>query len=113
MGIFDYVKIDYDMPIPNNTTEEQKVFIKNTIAADNFQTKDLDCFLGVFYIDKNGYIYQKNGDEYKQHYVHQHVKCYTLIKISSENLEYWLSYDIKFTDGKIQQVTINEWKPIT
>jgi len=112
MGMFDYVDINYDMPTPKDATQEQEICIKNTIAADNFQTQDLHCVLDVFYIDKNGYMYQKNGDEYKQYYVHQHVECYTSIEIPSENLKYWLSYNIKFTDGKIQQVTINEWRPL-
>lgn len=113
MGLFDYVDINYDLPMPDSATEKHVVFIKNAIAADNFQTKDLDCLLNIFYIDKEGYLYeQTEEDEYKQKYVHQHMECYTSIKIPSENISYWLEYDIKFTDGKIQNVTVERWYPI-
>ena len=112
MGLFDYVDINYDLPMPESATEQHVVFIKNAIAADNFQTKDLNCDLSVFYIDKDGYFYEQAGDEYKETYIHQHVECYTSIKIPSENISYWLEYDIKFTDSKIQETSVKQWYPL-
>jgi hypothetical protein len=110
MGMFDYVDINYDLPIPENATDEHRVFITNSIAADNFQTKDFECMLDVYYLDKDGFMYLKNGDNYEEYYVHQHVRCYTYIKIPSEDARYWLEYDLKFTDGKLEKATAVEWK---
>ena len=110
MGMFDYIDINYDLPLPKNATDEHIVFIKNAIAADNFQTKDFECMLDVYYLDREGFVYQKNGDKYEEHYVHQHVRCYTYIAIPSEDCRYWLEYDLKFTDGKIQQSSVTSWE---
>lgn len=110
MGMFDYLDINYDLPLPENATSEHIVFIKNTIAADNFQTKDLDCMLDVYYLDKDGFMYQKIGDQYNDFYIHQHLGCYTYIYIPSEDIKYWLEYDLKFTDGKLQKSTVIDWR---
>jgi hypothetical protein len=110
MGMFDYLDINYDLPLPDNATSDHVVFIKNAIAADNFQTKDLDCMLDVYYIDKDGFMYEKIGDNYNDYYIHQHVECYTYIHIPSEDCKYWLEYDIKFTDGKINKVSVVDWR---
>jgi hypothetical protein len=66
--------------------------------------------LDVYYLDKDGFMYLKNGDNYEEYYVHQHVRCYTYIKIPSEDARYWLEYDLKFTDGKLEKATAVEWK---
>lgn len=110
MGMFDYVDVNYDLPLPDNATDEHIVFIKNAIAADNFQTKDFECMLDVYYIDREGFMYLKNGDEYEECYVHQHFRCYTYIRIPSEDSRYWLEYDIKFTDGKLKQADVTSWE---
>ena len=110
MGMFDYIDANYDLPIPEDSTDEHRVFIKNAIAADNFQTKDLDCMLDVYYLDKDGFMYEKIGDDYKEYYVHQHIRCYTYIYIPSEDFKYWLEYDLKFTDGKLEKATVLDWK---
>ena len=110
MGMFDYVDVNYDLPLPDNATDEHIVFIKNAIAADNFQTKDFECMLDVYYIDREGFMYLKNGDEYEECYVLQHFRCYTYIRIPSEDSRYWLEYDIKFTDGKLKQADVTSWE---
>jgi len=110
MGMFDYLDINHDLPFPENATDEHRVFIKNTIAADNFQTKDLHCMLDVYYLDREGFLYEKIGDKYEEFYIHQHMKCYTYLDIPSENCKYWLEYDLKFTDGKLEQATVLDWK---
>jgi hypothetical protein len=110
MGMFDYIDANYDLPIPEDSTDEHRVFIKNAIAADNFQTKDLDCMLDVYYLDKDGFMYEKIGDEYKEYYVHQHIRCYTYIYVPSEDFKYWLEYDLKFTDGKLEKATVLDWE---
>ena len=111
MGMFDYVDVNYDLPMPQNATDEHKVFIINSIAADNFQTKDFECMLDVYYLDKDGFMYMKNANNYEEeYYVHQHVRCYTYIEIPSEDIKYWLEYDLKFTDGKLEKATAVEWK---
>ena len=109
MGMFDYVDINYDLPMPENAGAEHVVFIKNAIAADNFQTKDFECMLDVYYLDKEGFLYQQISDKYEEYYVHQHVRCYTYIKIPPDDASYWLEYDLKFTDGKLEKATAVEW----
>jgi hypothetical protein len=110
MGMFDYIDINYDLPMPANATGEHVVFIKNAIAADNFQTKDFECMLDVYYMDKEGFMYQKIGDKYEERYAHQHIRCYTYVQIPSEDSRYWLEYDLKFTDGKLQQSSVTNWE---
>ena len=112
MGLFDYVKINYDLPTPNTATEKHVEFIKNAIDTEEFQTKDLDCVLNKFCLDKDGYLYEQNEGKYEKRYVHQHVFCYTSIKMLFEDISYWLEYNIKFTDGKVKDVTIEQWYPI-
>ena len=109
MGMFDYVDINHDLPMPANASLEHIVFIKNAIAADNFQTKDFECMLDVYYLDRDGFMYNKVGDQYNECYVHQHVRCYTYIKIPSEDARYWLEYDLKLTDGKLEKATAVDW----
>jgi len=110
MGMFDYIDVNYDLPLPKNATDEHIVFIKNAFAADNFQTKDFECMLDVYYLDGEGFMYLKNGDKYEERYVHQHVRCYTYMQIPSEDSRYWLEYDIKFTDGKLKEANVISWE---
>lgn len=112
MSLFDYLDISYDLPYPENATEEHKKYIRYAINIDNFQTKDLDCFLNTYFIDRTGLVYEKIEEEYKQFYVHQHVECYTYVDVPPENTKYFLNYDIKFTDGKVKKVTVLDWKPV-
>lgn len=107
--MFDYLDVNYDLPMPGNVTDEHRVFIANAINADNFQTKDFECMLDVYYLDKDGFMYLKNGDNYEEYYVHQHVRCYAYIQIPSEDIKYWLEYDLKFTDGKLEKATAVDW----
>lgn len=114
MGMFDYVDIEYDLPMPENATEEQIPFIKQGIKANHFQTKDLECILFHYLIDAHGEIFVKDHlsldkTGYKKEYIHQHVFCYIDIEMPLEEKYWWLEYDIRFTDGIIDRVNIYNW----
>ena len=79
MGMFDTIYCYY--PLPGD--------VKPT--KPDFQTKDLECFLEVYKISKEGFL-TKNGLPY---YLYGELNFYT-----SENGE-WFEYKALFSDGKL------------
>jgi len=125
MGMFDYIDTEYDLPLPPSISDEQKNAIRDSFRKDQLQTKDLDCIMSYYFIDKDGYFYVKVFDEgrwgisdasfyrIKKEYIHQHLRCYNTITVPGEKFHFWLEYDIKFTDGRIQEAKLTEWKQST
>jgi hypothetical protein len=100
MGMFDYFKIDYPLPIPSYIPRKYVPHILAAFNQDEFQTKDLDCLLDRYYVDNTGRIYS---------YIHVHMGIYLDpdapgTKVHTYDL--WLKYDLKFTDSLLVSATM-------
>ena len=125
MGMFDYIYIDFPLPIEDYILSKYKSLIIKSIGEDGFQTKDLDCVLANYYISNDGILYMEELSDFEdekprpkiKEYYHGHMKVYTGVYIDDTNLEDWhgiqvrmfgssyknnlinIEYDLKFTDG--------------
>lgn len=110
MGMFDYFKIDYPLPLESYILSEFRPYVHAVVDQDEFQSKDMDCTLGRYYIDNKGYIYQSSIVEFEDDsepvltkiYYHGHINVYTLVPLNEEpgtKKKFWLEYNLKFTDG--------------
>lgn len=121
MGMLDYIHIQYDLPLPIDVSQEHASAIKKYLKNNLLQTKNLECLMYHYLIGKDGFFYNKTFKinnygtldpkfyEIKKKYIHQHIVCYSFVPVELEKIDYWLEYNIKFTDGKIQEAMV-EWK---
>jgi len=96
MGMYDSIFIDYPLPIENYIPKEYKNSIYYAIAADGFQTKDLDCALNSYYVSNDGKLFLDIFDfssakmlERKPVYFHGHININTVVYLDDSNLEEW------------------------
>jgi hypothetical protein len=114
MGMFDYFSIDYPLPIESYVPGEYKPFIYRAINEDEFQTKDFHCLLLRYYVDNIGRIFRSQipdfeSDEepiYEKIYFHGHIRIYTMVYLDEEGKDFWLEYDLKFTDSLLVSATM-------
>ena len=84
MGLFDRVKVDARFPMKIRKPELKvidQVLGLNQIWDREFQTKDLECWMQDYTIDKSGklWIYADGNDKRKRVYHHGEVELYTII----------------------------------
>jgi hypothetical protein len=108
MGMFDYFKIDYPLPLESYILAEYRPFVHAVMNQDEFQSKDLHCTLDRYYIDNNGRIYidESTFEEPKPKmvpiYYHGHIEVYAVVLLEDDinsSKKFWLRYDLKFTDS--------------
>ena len=120
MGMFDYVKIDFDMlPL---TDEEKAKYYENKLSLE-FQTKDFDCEMTEIHITKDGELkinrweYEEVPKEERPYPNDEGLKgLFGSLRRKNERLEtvnyhgyvYFYSMDLefsaKFTDGKLVEI---------
>jgi hypothetical protein len=61
MGMFDYIKCDYPLPL---TDEIREALPDEDWSEITFQTKSLDCYLETYTIEEDGQIYAERKDRY-------------------------------------------------
>ena len=114
MGMFDYFKIDYPLPLESYILSELRPFVNAMVDQDEFQSKDMECLMNRYHIDNNGYLYlssQVNFEDdsdpvVKKIYHHGHIRVYSLVFLDEDpgtKNKFWLEYDLKFTDGRLIQ----------
>ena len=114
MGMFDYFTIDYPLPIESYIPEEYKSFIYSAINEDGFQTKDLECLMYRYHVDNIGRIFCADfpdfeSDEepvYNKIYQHGHIHISTVVYLDDNKTDFWLEYDLKFTDSLLVSATM-------
>lgn len=57
MGMFDYIELECDLPIPDYIPQAMVSIIKRSFDENVFQTKDFDCSLDNYRISKDGRLY--------------------------------------------------------
>jgi hypothetical protein len=60
MGMFDTIISQYPLPLPDDLKELTPEMIQNA----SYQTKDLDCALSLFKIDKDGCLWREDVEGY-------------------------------------------------
>jgi hypothetical protein len=118
MGMFDYFKIDYPLPLESYIISMYRPFINAVVNQDEFQSKDLDCCMDKYYIDNAGRIYRAKmvdfesdeREQYNKIYYHGHIKVHTIVSLDEEGWDsdrkFWLEYDLKFTDSLLVSATM-------
>lgn len=96
MGMYDYIFTDYPLPIESYVPNQYKELINYAIAADGFQTKDLDCTLSSYYISNDGKLFLDTFDfssnkqlERTPIYFHGHIKACVMVYLDDSNVEEW------------------------
>ena len=118
MGMFDYFKIDYPLPLALYILAEYRPYVNAVIDQDEFQSKSLECCLTRYYIDNNGHIFidessfeDKNFEPaMRQIYYHGHIMVHAFIPLQNWEIDnsrkIWLEYDLKFTDSLLVSATM-------
>jgi hypothetical protein len=121
MGMFDYFKIDYPLPIASYIPRKYVPHILASFSQDEFQTKDLDCLLDRYYVDNTGRIHVSNlvdfeediRSTYEKIYYHGHIQVHMGIYLDPDapgtkvhTYDLWLKYDLKFTDSLLVSATM-------
>lgn len=113
MGMFDTIIIDSEFDL-NLTTNEQKLLDKvigNKQWKREFQTKDLECWLNKYQLDKHNKLWihteAKRGRKFKRLYHDGKVTFYDYITNDDINFDIRLEYVAVFLKGKIKHLTKN------
>jgi len=137
MGMYDQIKCEYALPVPEDLGELTQEYLQNT----TYQSKDLD-FYGKYKICKDGYLwrlkvegYHEQGDpnaksvfdrigrfvETQRAWIkidktvelHFYEMFYHLdedgTKIDLKN-DYWVEYKALVIRGKVEEISIKEFK---
>lgn len=112
--MFDYFTTDYPLPISSYVPDRYKPYIYRAINEDEFQTKDLECLMYRYYVDNIGRIFcakiplfeSDQEPEYQKVYQHGHIRIYTMVYLHNDINQFWLEYDLKFTDSLLVQATM-------
>ncbi|MDA0763597.1 MAG: hypothetical protein O3A39_04095 [Proteobacteria bacterium] len=58
MGMFDYVEIECELPIPSYVPDSIISLIKRSFEENSFQTKDFECELATYRVTNDGKLYR-------------------------------------------------------
>ena len=118
MGMFDWISFEKNPPLPNNIDHIQEKSIKFFFSTDSFQTKDLDCDLTRYVIDKDGKFREKIYSAGRSYFyetsdvikISQKMNCYGIVGVDEE--KYWLEYIIELNNGIMEKVSLFNWERI-
>ena len=112
MGMFDTIEIDFPLPVALYIEHPIRSYISQSIYADGFQCKDLECLMDNYFIDNNGFLYKNENNIWEKPknieplkvkmYYHGHLRVYNMVLLEDQidkQKTVWLEYDLKFTDG--------------
>ena len=128
MGMFDYIKCEYKLPLPELKEEHQKDFDEIDWEEIEFQTKSFDGAMSTYEITSDGQIYERileremiedpespmgikvnetEGGIEKSDYSGE-IEFYHLV--TGEKLDYWLEFKALFWKGELKEMTLVEFK---
>ena len=92
MGLFDHLICKYPLP-------------DKEIQHEEFQTKDFECCLDTYIINKDGTLMvQINKNKYRNIDFHGDIIFYTSTGKHEDNSFKWYEYKGRFTDGKLKWI---------
>ncbi len=57
MGMYDYVEIECELPIPKYVPDHISTLVKKSFEENSFQTKNFECELANYRVSKDGKLY--------------------------------------------------------
>ena len=127
MGMYDSIECKCFLPMPDEP--------KGYTGAFGFQTKDFECALDIYIIDKDGQLFLEqretewvggdpNGKSFLEKSGHlrtiktwleplsdtRAVQFYDYIDSNNTDYDYWIMYDAVFTEGKITDVKLTTFE---
>jgi hypothetical protein len=123
MGMYDSIDCQYPLPMPDDP--------KGYTGSFGFQTKDLECALDIYIIDKDGQLSLErretewvggdpNGKSFLEKSGHlrtiktwleplndtRTIQFYDYVDSNNTDHDYWIVYEAFFADGKIKCVEL-------
>jgi len=119
MGMFDDIKCEYRLPMPENTGELKD----RNWREEGFQTKDFDCLMEAYCIRENGtlwrqtYIWEttRKGRPCRKPADWLPLSSYTgtihfYNSIYSSQADYWVEWMAVFVAGRICELKLERWE---
>ena len=92
MGMFDRIKCEFEIA-------------EKEIQNNEFQTKDLQCFLNDYLITKEGRLLLISNDENTDLEFHGDLNFYTNTGKHPKDEDWqWYSFKARFTEGQLQWI---------
>jgi hypothetical protein len=95
MGLFDTIYCHYPLPNPRHQDLD-------------FQTKDLECFLGTYTITREGRLVRHASSDWGSRLdsevewrLHGDIRFYTSVKTENPS---WIEYVARFTNGRVEWI---------
>ena len=111
MGMFDTIILDPDFKLglsKDNQKILDKVIDKRKWSRE-FQTKDLECWLNIYRLDKNNKLWEetgnKKGRKWKRFYHSGRVTFYDYITNDNSKHDVRLEFVATFDKGCVKQIT--------
>src|SRR6266536_2116082 len=118
MGMFDDIKSEYPLPLPENQGE----FAGRNWPDNGFQTKDFDCLMDQYCIHEDGTLWQqtyalettRKGWPRRQPIGWEPMRTYTgtvrfYDSIKGQKVDYSVEWAAVFVAGKITELKLERW----
>jgi hypothetical protein len=127
MGMYNSVDCQYPLPMPEDP--------KGYTGSHGFQTKDFECALDVYIIDKDGQLLierrdtewiegDPNGEGFLSKMGHLKtiktwlepltntctIQFYDYFSSNNTDYDYWIVYDAVFIEGKMKDITLTTFE---
>ena len=66
MGMYDYIELECELPIPDYIPQAMVPIIKRSFEENVFQTKDLECILDNYRVSKDNRLYLTPGSWFEK-----------------------------------------------
>jgi hypothetical protein len=110
MGMFDTIILDPKFDLGLTKSEQKKLdkVLNKQKWNREFQTKDLECWLNRYKLDKNNKLWEetgnKKGRKWKRHHHTGRVTFYTYINCDTTTYDIRLEYVATFYRGEMKDV---------
>jgi hypothetical protein len=112
MGLFDDIRCEYRLPLP----EDQGELAGKDWSKQGFQTKDLGEGMGGYCIRADGtlwlvgarWLQGELGEPNFQNHFFGTIHFYDTIRCQKH--DYWVEWQATFTKGKLNELRLEEWR---
>ena len=112
MGMFDDIRCEYPLPLP----EDQGELAGKDWSAQGFQTKDLGEGMGGYCIRADGTLWLVRGHwladdpvggSFQKDFSNS-VEFYHILH--AQKHDYWMKWQATFAEGKLKDLRLSEWR---
>lgn len=116
VGLFDEIHFEPRLPLPEGIGKDLCLIINKFFDEQEFQTKDFENLMEKYVVTTKGKLKRKifYSDKTKFYQeseiikINKNIICYGIIKIS-ENISYWLEYEVVFKNGIMAAAKVIDW----